>query len=164
MQEFGREIGDMPYVMVDRPKTSLRVASLLVWSACGFLFYKSVVDPPPESWALWGRLGMLAIFAMCCYAVIREFMLRPTRVTTISALQQRQVVVQEIAPWRKRDIVASIPPGARFETFPCESDNDAVHGVRIKSVDKGWLTVAEYVPKQTAERLAREANSRLVGW
>jgi hypothetical protein len=88
-------------------------------------------------------------------------MLRPTRVTTIRPLQ-RQVVVQETAPWRKNELVASIPPGARFEIFQCDGDNSLAHGVRIKSTDKGWLTVAEYVSKEDAEAIASAANSRLL--
>jgi len=117
------------------------------------------VDPPAELWARW---GILAIFALCCYSVIHEFMLRPTRVTTIRAAQ-RQVVVQETAPWRKSEIVVSIPPGTRFEIFECDSDNSVAHGVRIKSIDKGWFTVAEYVSKEDAECLASDANSKLLG-
>jgi len=46
------------------------------------------------NWALW---AMLAMFALCFYAVIYEFMLSPMRVTTIQP-QQRQVVVHETAP------------------------------------------------------------------
>jgi hypothetical protein len=108
-------------------------------------------------------MGILAIFAFCCYSVIHELMLRPTRVTTIRAAQ-RQVVVEETAPWRKREIVVAIPPGTRFEIFECDSDNSVAHGVRIKSMDKRWFTVAEYVSKENAECLASDANSKLPGW
>jgi hypothetical protein len=90
-------------------------------------------------------------------------MLRPTRVTTIRPLE-RQVIVQETAQWRKKRLVASISPDVRFEVFQCESDNSLAHGVRIKSQDKGWITVAEYVSTENAERLAREANFRLREW
>src|SRR5258708_25344406 len=109
VQIFEPEAGNKPYTFVDRPKISLRIVSLLVWGVSGFLLYKAVVEPPAELWARW---GILAIFALCCYSVIHEFMLRPARVTTIRAAQ-RQVVIQETAPWRKREIVASLPPGTR---------------------------------------------------
>jgi hypothetical protein len=65
MQKFGPEIENTAYTFVDRPKASLRVASLLVWSVSGFLLYKAVVEPPAETWALWGGL---AIFAVCSSA------------------------------------------------------------------------------------------------
>jgi hypothetical protein len=73
------------------------------------------------------------------------------------------VVVEETAPWRKREIVVSIPAGTRFEIFECDSDNSVAHGVRIKSIDKGWFTVAEYVSREDAECLASDANSKLLG-
>ena len=160
MQTFGSQTEDAPpYSLVDGPKASLRIASLLVWSVSAFLLYKAVVEPPTESWVLW---GVLAIFAVCCYSVINEFMLRPTRVTTIRPLQ-RQLVVQETARWHKRELVVSIPTSARFEVVHRDRDMN-LYEVRIKSTDKGWVTVAEYVSKENGERMARDANSRLLGY
>jgi hypothetical protein len=156
----GSGIENIPYTFVDRPKTSLRVLALLGCAVTGFLTYKAVVEPPPVSWAVWAAFGM---FAVCCYSAIHEFMLRPTRVTTIHPLE-RQVVVQETARWRRKELVASIPPGACFEIFPCDNDNSDAYGVRVKSTEGGWLTAAEYVSKDTAEYLTREANYRLFGW
>jgi hypothetical protein len=158
MRAFGSQIDDTPCTFIDAPKTSLRVASLLVWSVCAFLLYKAVVEPPSESWIVW---GLFAMFAVCCYSVIHEFMLRPMRVTTVRPLQ-RQIVIQETARWRRKELVASIPPGSRFEIFQCDSDNNQAYGVRIKSTDKGWVTVAEYVSKERSERLASDANSCLL--
>jgi hypothetical protein len=74
---------------------------------------------------------------------------------------QRQLVVQETARWRKKELVASIPRSARFEMVRCDSDMN-LYEVRIKSTDKGWVMVAEYVSKENAERMARDANSRLL--
>ena len=147
-----------PDTFVDRPKTILRVVSLLVWAVSAFLVYKVFVEPPLQTRVVW---GVLAIFALCCYSVINEFMLRPTRITTIRPLERR-VVVQETARWRKKEVVVAIPPGTRFEVFPCDSDNTVAYGVRIKPAGKGWLTVAEYISKESAERVAREANSKLL--
>jgi hypothetical protein len=158
MRALDVQIDDAPYTFVDSPKTSLRVVSLLVWSVCAFLLYKAVVDPPSESLVMW---GVCVLFAACCYSVIHEFMLRPMRVTTVLPMQ-RQIVVQETAPWRKREVVASIPPGARFDVFQCDSDNNCAYGVRIKLADKRSVTIAEYVSKEKAERLAGDANSRLL--
>jgi hypothetical protein len=160
VQIIGSRTEDSSYTFIDRPKTSLRIVSVLVWSVSAFLLYKGIVEPAPKAWILWGAL---AIFAVCCYSLVHEFMLRPTRVTTIRPLE-RQVVVQETAPWCKKKLVASISPGIRFEVFQCESDNSLAYGVRIKSQDKGWFTVAEYVSMENAERLARDANSKLLGW
>jgi hypothetical protein len=158
VQIFGSRTENTPYTFVDRPKTSLRIVSVLVWSVSAFLLYKAIVESAPNPWILWGAL---AIFAVCCYSLVHEFMLRPTRVTTIHPLE-RQVVVQETAAWRKKKLGASISPGIRFEVFQCESDNSLAHGVRIKSPDNGWLTIAEYVSAENAERLARQANFRLL--
>jgi hypothetical protein len=71
-------------------------------------------------------------------------------------------MVQETARWRKKELVASIPPGARFEVVQGDRDTN-LYEVRIKSTDKGWVTVAEYVSKENAERIACDANSRLLG-
>lgn len=160
MRSLERHPEDTPYRFVDRPKARLRVVSLLVWGVSAFLLYMAVIDPPGQSWVVFGAF---AIFGLCCYSVIHEFLLRPARVTTVRPLQ-RQVVVEETARWRKNELTVSLPPGTRFETFLCDSDNDIAYGVRIKSVDKRWITVAEYVSKDAAERLAREANARLCGW
>jgi hypothetical protein len=118
MQTFGSQAEDATYSLVNRPKASLRIASLLVWSVSAFLLYKAVAEPPAESWVLW---GVLAIFAVCCYGVINEFMLRPTRVTTIRPLE-RQLVVQGTARWHKKELIVSIPPGARFEVSHRDRD------------------------------------------
>ena len=147
---------DVAFPLVDGPKTSFRIASLLVWSASAFLVYKAVVRWQ-TGWILW---LVIAFFGICCYGVVNEFMLRPTRVTTIRPLQ-RQLVVQETARWRKKELVASIPRSARFEVVRCDSDMN-LYEVRIKSTDKGWVTVAEYVSKENAERMARDANCRLL--
>ena len=158
VQMFGPQTEDTPYSFVDRPRTSFRVVSVLVWTASAFLLYKAVMEPPTESWAFWGAL---AIFAVCCYSVINEFMLRPTRVTTIRPVE-RQLVVQETALWRKKELIASIPRGACFEIALRDGDMN-LYEVRIKSTNKGWVTVAEYVSKEDAARIARDANSRLFG-
>ncbi len=142
---------------VDRPKVSLRAVTLAVWGVGGFLLYKAVVERPPGPWIL---TAALAFFAVCSYAVIWEFMCRPVRVTTIRA-SRREVVVQETAPWRRKEIVSSIPPGGRFETFPCDSDNVMYFGVRIRSQGGKWVTIADYLSKGAAEYLAREANGKL---
>lgn len=154
-----RSRSDEPtFTFVDPPKTGLRVASLIVWCGSAFLLYKAGVGAPSEGRVLWGALG---IFAVCCYSVVHEFMLRPMRVTTIFP-SRRQVVVEETAPWRKRQKVTAIHPGARFEVFRCDSDNAEGYGVRIRSQHNGWLTIAEYVSEENAERLARDANSRVL--
>ncbi len=158
MQNFGPAT-EGAYTFVDRPKTSLKVVTLLVWTVSRYLIYKAVVQPPPQPWAV---PGILLIFALCSYSVLHEFMLRPMRVTTIRPLE-RQIVVQETARWRKTERVISIPRGDRFEIFQCDSDNAVAHGVRIRSTDRKWLTVAEYLSKDAAEGLARDANSRLGG-
>jgi hypothetical protein len=157
MQTVGPGGDEAPFTFVDRPKASLRVVTVAVWLVSCFLLYKAVVEPPPEPWILW---ALLAFFALCGYGVIREFMLRPMRVTTVL---RRRVVLEETAPWRKSRLVASIPPGAYFEIFSCDSDSD-MSGVRIQSKDNGWLTIAEFVSKEDAELLARDANARLLGY
>ena len=88
-------------------------------------------------------------------------MLRPTRVTTLWPLERR-LLAQETAAWRKKELVVSIPPGALFEIAFCDRDTD-LYEVRIKSAENGWVTVAEYVSKNSAEHIARDANSRLLG-
>jgi len=155
----GSQIEHSPYSLVHAPRSSLRIAALLVWSVSAFLLFKAVVEPTAPSWAFWGAL---AIFAVCCCSVINEFMLRPTRTTTIRPVE-RQLFVQETAAWRKKELVVSISPGARFEIVFCDRDMN-LYEVRIKSANKGWITVAEYVSKQDAERIARDANSKLLGF
>jgi hypothetical protein len=92
---------------VNRPKSTLRVVTLAVWGVAGFLLYKAVMEPSSEPWVLRAIVGF---FVLCCYLVIREFKLRPTRITTVCPLR-RQIQVQETAPWRKRRVVASVPLG-----------------------------------------------------
>jgi len=148
---------DTLFTFVDRPKASLRIVTLAVWAVASFLLYKALIERPPQPWVL--RLA-LAFFVLCCCLVLREFMLRPVRVTTVCPLR-RQVVIRETAPWHKRQRATTIPPGARFEIFQCDSDDVAYFGVRIRSQDKSWLTVAEFLSKENAEDLADEANDRL---
>ena len=154
----GYRTEDARYSLVHAPRSSLRIASLLVWSVSAFLLYKAVAEPSAPSWALWGAL---AIFVLCCYSVINEFMLRPTRATTILPLERR-LLVRETAAWRKKERALSIPPGARFEIAFCDRDAN-LYEVRIKSTDKDWVIVAEYVAKEDAERIARDANYALLG-
>jgi hypothetical protein len=156
---FGPEIEKTPYTFTDERKINLRVVSVLVWSVSAFLLYKGVVETPIDVRVWWITI---AIFVLCSGSVVYEFMYRPRRVTTIR-LQERQVVIQETAPWRSKSLVASIPPGMHFEVFQCDSDNTVAHGVRIRSSEKRWITVAEYVSREKAELLAREANLRLMG-
>jgi len=147
-----------PYSLVHTPRSSLRLASLLVWSAAAFLLYKAVAEPSAPSWAFWCAL---AIFVFCCCSVISEFMLQPTRVTTIRPLE-RQLLVQETATWRKKERMVSLSAGARFEIAFCDRDMN-LYEVRIKSTNNDWVIVAEYESKENAERIARDANSELRG-
>lgn len=158
MQVSGPETGTGPYTFVDRPKTSLKVVSVVVWIVTAFLMYKALVEPPEERWAVF---MMFAVFCACSYAVMHEFLLRPTRQTTIHPLQRR-VVVQETSWGRNRELVRSIAPDTRFEIFECDSDNSAAYGVRVKAMENGWLTVAEFLSKTHAERLMREAIRTLL--
>jgi hypothetical protein len=144
VQTFESRDDELTFTLVDPRKAGLRIASLIVWCGSVFLLYKAAVEAPSEGWVLWGTLG---IFAVCCYSVVHEFMLRPMRVTTVFPWR-RQIVVQETAPWRKRQKVTSIPPAARFEVFRCDSDNAEGYGVRVRSQDNGWLTIAEYVSEK----------------
>jgi hypothetical protein len=153
------EQGEDTFTIVDRPKLSLRLVSLAVWSVSAFLFYKAMVEPPRSHAVLWGVFG---IFALCSILLLREFFFRPVRVTMICP-ERREIVLEESAPLRKRRVVTAIPAGDDFQIFRCDSDNDIAYGVRIRSKDKGWLTIAEYVPKQKAEEMARHANAKLRG-
>ena len=143
---------------VHSPRASLRIASALVWSVAAFLLYKAL-DPSAPPWALWGTS---AIFALTCYSVLNEFMLRPTRVTTIRP-EEREILIQETARWHNKEFVVPITPGARFEVAFCDRDSD-LYEVRIKAAGRNPVVVAEYVSKQEAERIARDANSRLAGF
>ena len=149
---------DTSHSLTHSPRRSLRLTSVLVWSVAAFLLYKAVRDPAAPSWASWGAFAM---FALCCYSVINEFMLRPTRTTTIQP-RERQLLVQEIAAWRKKEKIISIAPGAVFEIAFCDRDAN-LYEVRIKSAGKRWVLVADYVSKEDAERIARDANSKLRG-
>jgi hypothetical protein len=69
--------------IVNRPKMHLKLGSLVVLGGTGFLLYKSIMVPPSSGWQ---QAGICAIFAFTCYAVVREFKLRPTRKTMIDAV------------------------------------------------------------------------------
>jgi hypothetical protein len=153
---------ELTFTVMDPPKTGLRVAWILVWCVSAFLLYKAVVEAPPEGWVLWGALGF---FAIGCYSVVREFMLRPMRTTTTVFPARREIVVEETAPWRKRRTVTSIPASARFEVFRCDGDSTEGFGVRIRAQDINWLTLAGHVTEERAESVAHDVNSRLSrGW
>ena len=100
-----------------------------------------------------------AFFVLCSCLVIREFMLRPTRATSYDPLK-RKMVIQETAVWRNKQQVALINRGSRFEVFHCDSDPTVlVYGVRIRSTDNEWVTIADFLPKDRAEDLARDRRS-----
>jgi hypothetical protein len=149
--------GPETFILVDRPKGAMKVVSVLVWMVASFLMYKVFAEPPESRWVVF---GVVTIFCACSYAVLREFLLRPTRRTAIHA-RERRIVIQETA-WRlNREVVGSIGPDTRFEIFECDTDNNVAYGVRVKSAREGWITVADFVKKSHAERLARDANRAL---
>ena len=142
---------------LDRPKTSLRIVTLAIWGVGAFLLYKATVTGPADPWVLWCAL---AFFIIVSCAVVREFAFRPTRVTRLYPLQ-RKIEILESAAWRNRRVLASIPRGARFEVFQCDSDDVGYFGVRIRSENGERVTVADYLLKRRAESLAYEANASL---
>jgi hypothetical protein len=163
------DVDDSISTFVDRPKRALRVVTMAIWGVACFLLYEAVVTKPDELWVLprdgrifrlWVLPGTAGFFAWCCCLVVREFKLRPTRVTTVCRLR-REVVVQETAPWRKRRVVASVSPGSRFEIFRCDGSDVMYFGVRIRSQEDSWVTIADYLLKNQAEDLARAANAKL---
>ena len=140
---------------VDKPKTNMRIVTLLVWGVSCFLGFKAITEPPSDGWVLPLVLGF---FVLCSSLLVREFMLRPTR-TTFYDPAQRKLVIQGAARWRKKERVASISPSERFQVFHCDSDPSVlVYGVRIRSTDNDWLTIADYLPRERADELARQAN------
>jgi len=144
--------------IVDRPKMHLKLGSLLVLGGTGFLLYKSIMVP---SLSGWQEAGPCAIFALSCYAVVREFRLRPTRRTTIDA-DRHQVIVRESAAWRERELAGTVASGDRFEVYTCDHETGS-RGVRIKTAERKWLVIAEYLRKEDAEWLMRKANVKLTG-
>jgi hypothetical protein len=151
--------GDLPSLM-DRPKTSVRVVTVAVWAVSAFLLYKAVVEPPAQSVVGWIVVGMFLLYTVL---TIREFLLRPVRVTTIRP-RSREVVLEEAAPLRKRRSVKSLPFGSKFEISLCDSDNTLAYEVRIRTADNRWLTVADFLSKHEAEDMANRANAELNGW
>jgi hypothetical protein len=152
-QNSTSDSGSFKYV--DKPKTNMRIVTLLVWGVSCFLGFKAVTEPPSDRWVLPLVLGF---FVLCSSLLVGEFMLRPTRTTCYDPVQ-RKLVIQETARWRKKEQVASISPSERFQVFHCDSDPSVlVYGVRIRSTDNDWLTIADYLPKERAEDLARQAN------
>jgi hypothetical protein len=151
--------GDLPS-LVDRPKTSVRVVTVAVWTVSAFLLYKAVVEPPAQSLVWWVVFGM---FLLCTVLTIREFLFRPVRVTTIRP-RSREVVLEESAPLRKRRSVKCLPLGSKFEISLCDSDNTLAYEVRIRTADNRWLTVADFLSKHEAEDMADRANAELNGW
>ena len=158
VRSFQRRMEENLYRLAERPKSYLRVLSLLVWSASVLLLYMLIIHPSAQSWPVWAAFAMFVLFS-----VIGEFLLRPARIPSARPLR-RQVVVQQMARWRNNEMGVSLPPGTRFEIFVCHGGHGGGYGVRIKSADQRWITVAEYVSKEAAERLAGEANSRLCAW
>jgi hypothetical protein len=120
---------DLPS-LVDRPKTSVRVVTVGVWTGSAFLLYKAMVEPAQRVF-WWTVVGM---FMLCTVLTIREFLFRPVRVTTIRPTS-REVVLEEAAPLRKRRSVKSLPFGSKFEISLCDSDNTLAYEVRIRTAD-----------------------------
>jgi hypothetical protein len=150
---------DLPS-LVDRPKTSVRVVTVGVWTVSAFLLYKAMVESPVQSVFWWTVVGM---FILCTVLTLREFLFRPVRVTTIRPTS-REVVLEEAAPLRKRRSVKSLPLGSKFEISLCDSDNTLAYEVRIRTADNKWLTVADFLSKLEAEEMADRANAELNGW
>lgn len=143
------------FTYVDKPKAHMRITTLLVWGASCVLLYKAFTVPPDNPWIFWLVVGF---FGLCSSLLVREFMLSPTRTTSYD-LAQRKLVIQETSPWRKKERIASISRGERFQVFHCDSDPSVlVYGVRIRSIDNEWITIADYLPKDRADDLARQAN------
>jgi hypothetical protein len=150
--------GDFPTI-VDRPKTSVRIATFAVWTVSCFLLYKAVLEPPAQSVVWWIVVGM---FTLCSFLTIREFLLRPVRITTIRP-RSRELVLEETALLRKRRSVTTLPFGSKFEISLCDSDNTQAYEVRVRTADKKWLTVADFLSKHHAEEIADRANAELSG-
>jgi hypothetical protein len=94
MQILGHS-DDEVFTIVDRPKLSLRLVSLAVWSVSVFLFCKALVERTPSHAVLWGVLGM---FALCSILLLRGFFFRPVRVRTI--YRNARKVLEQSASWR----------------------------------------------------------------
>ena len=141
------------FTFVDRPKTYLKIVTLMIWGVACFLLYKALGEPVLS----WPLPITSAFFVLCSCLVLREFLFRPTRVTTLNP-DHSEIVIQETAPLRRRRVAASLSKASRFEVRQCDSENTASFEVRIQSNDRGWVIVAEYLSKNAAEHLADDAN------
>ena len=146
------------FTFVDRPKLYPKVVTLLIWGVAAYLAYKGLDEPLLS----WPRILTGTFFLLCCVLLIREFLFRPTRTTTLNAAK-RELVIEETSLCRHRQMVATLSVADRFEIHQIDSDNTASFEVRLKSIEHGWLVIAEYLPRMAAERLADEVNCAIRG-
>lgn len=149
---------DGVYTVVDRRRPAVKAMTALVWFGASYMLYRVKLQPPADQ--PFAVPGTIVFFAVCSFLLVYELMLHPIRVTTIRPLQ-REVVIRETARWRKRERVMPIGPGIYFEMHRWDSEASSSYGVRFRSPNKKWLTIAEHLSKDEAERIAREANARL---
>ena len=57
------------FTYVDKPKTNMRVTTLLVWGVSCFLLYKAFTVPPVNPWIFWLVIGF---FGLCCSLLVRD--------------------------------------------------------------------------------------------
>jgi len=147
-----------PLKFVDRPKLGNRIATLLVFAASVYMLSRVMVMPLAQPWAKWG-VGVLFLF--CFSALVREFLFRPVRVTTIDG-KRRLVTIEETAPLREKRLMVPITSDLRFVASQSDSENRVSYEVRYRTKEYGMLRLVEYVSKEEAESVARRANAALI--
>jgi hypothetical protein len=110
----------------------------------------------------WARWGVCAMFAICFAALVREFLFRPVKVTTID-VRSRLVTIEETAPLREKRRMVPITSDLRFVASGSGSENRVSYEVRYRTKEYGMLRLVEYVSKEEAESIARRANAALTG-